>query len=269
MNTGEEEKFLYIDGVEKLMGRYCKILESEQEKKNHAVVIYGDTGCGKKFFCNECMRMAKVQNRDAEDVVIVDMIGEFEGSNFDSEEKLRRILGIIEYEISKKKGYEELRGKEENSEVFKRVLKQWLFETNNVLLIRFPKIEVLEEIEEYFNKLFVNNTILYFVMEKGALVRKCMKSLGRNIQYFECKPLKRGDGELVIKSSYSGAESPVFDLDAIEAFMEDRWIDDRDITIKEFKAICDTACRYAKERNINLIKEKDIGKALMWDFKCV
>ncbi|MDE6203061.1 MAG: hypothetical protein K2G19_06235, partial [Lachnospiraceae bacterium] len=136
-----------------------------------------------------------------------------------------------------------------------------------VLLIRFPKIEVFEEIQEYFNKLFVSNTILYFVMEKGTLVRECMKSLDRDIQYFECKPLKRGDEELVIKSSYSGAESPRFDLDGIKSAMEERWIDDREITIKEFKAICDTACRYAKRKNIDYITEIEIGKALIWDFK--
>lgn len=266
MCTKEGEELLFIDGVEKLRDKYCKILESESDKKNHAVVIYGDTGCGKKYFCKECMKMAERKNKDAEDTIPIDMIGEFKGSNYDSEEKLCKVLEIIEYEISKEKGFKELSGKERYPQLFKRELSKWLEKTNNVLLIRFPKIEVFEEIQKYFSNLFVSNTILYFIMEKGRLVNECVDKLDRNIQYFECKPLKKGDEELIIKKYYSDTESPRFDLKSVISCMEERWSDERETTIKEFKKLCDIAYRYAEEKNIDCIKKKEIYKALIRDF---
>lgn len=261
MRAVDKELFLNIDGVEKLMQEYCRFLDKKASVSSHTVIFYGDTGCGKSFFSKECIKKVKVKYKD---VIEIDMLNNFKTSNYDSEKKLYEVLEIIEYELVSHGAFEELRGKSEKPEVFKRILEKMLKEKNIILLIRFPRIEVFNEIEKYHAYLCNNNTIIYFITEKKTIVNECRNKLEKNIKYFECMRLKQGDGKLVIDNFFSNGDCPKFKVDDVESLMSKRPVDNK-MTIKELKIICDKAYLYAKENNITWITKNVIADALAYN----
>lgn len=258
VSTGDKELFLDIDGVEKLMEEYCNLLEKKASESSHTIIFYGDTGCGKRFFSNECIKKVKEKN---EEVIEIDLLDHFKSSNYASEKKLYTVLEMIEYELISHGAFDDLKGKSENPEMFKRILEKMLKEKNITLLIRFPQIEVFDEIEKYYAYLCNRNTIIYFITEKKTIVSECRKKLERNIKYFECMRLKQGDGKLVIDNCFSKENHPKFEVDDVESLMSKRPINNK-MTIKELKNICDKAYVYAKENNIDCITKSVIMDAL-------
>lgn len=258
MDAKEKGKFLPIDGVEELLKRYYEIFEEGEKGKNHAVIVYGDTGCGKKWFCNECMRIGKERN---EDIIEIDMLKSLKALKYSSEEKLKRVLEIMEYELINGGGFDELRGMSATPHIFMRQLEKMLGQMNKVLLIRLPKIEVFEEIDKYYQCLFIRNTIIYFITEKRDLVKRCREELDTDIRYFECKPLKKGDGKLIIENIFSGQGSPRFQVEDVESYMANR-PPENGVTVKELTRMCTLAFGYAKKKNIKCITKSVIFDAM-------
>lgn len=259
MNTKDKEVFLNIDGVGELMEQYCKVLESEN-RNSHTVIFYGDTGCGKSFFSNECMKKVKEKNENK--VIVIDLLDYLKTSNLESERKLIEVLQLIEYDLVEEGAFNELKGKSVNPELFKKILKKLLKDKNNILLIRFPEIEIWEEIEKYHSCLCNGNTILYFITEKKSIVDECRRKNKKNIQYYQCVHLKEGDGKLLIENIFLKEGYPMFDIEELELLMSKRPSDNK-MTISELMRICEYSYLYAKENSISCITEKEIIEALV------
>lgn len=253
MKIEDKSIFLHIDGVKELMEEYCEFLQETKGSSGHTIVVYGDTGCGKKFFSEECIK--KIKNKN-EDIFIIDLLDNFKASNYSSEEKLKEILGIIEYKLK----FEKLDNVSANPEKFKIILEDMLNNNNKLLLIRFPHIEVFEEIQKYYAYLSNKNTILYFITEKKEIVDECMKKI-EDIRYFQCEHLKEGDGKLVIEKLFSDEEYPKFNVDEIEQVMSAKPLDKK-MTIKELKKLCEYTYSYAKQKGIENITYETITMAL-------
>lgn len=258
MNIDNNELFLNIDGVGELINEYCESLEKEENICGHIILVSGDTGCGKNFFSRECIRKVLEKKKD---VVVIDMLDHFKASNYDSERKLYEVLEIIEYELIAYGAFDELKGKSTKPAMFKRILEKMLKDKKIILLIRFPQIEVFEEIEKFYSFLYNDNTISYFITDSKTIVDECKKKIEGNIKYFECMHLKEGDGKLVVEKIFSGEEYPKFDVNELELLMSNRPLNNR-MTIKELKRICDYSYTYAKENGINNITNGVIALAM-------
>ena len=125
MGTGDKELFLDIDGVEKLMEEYCKLLGKKVNESSHTIIFFGDTGCGKRLLSSECIKKVKEKNKD---VIEIDLLNNFKTSNYGSEKKLYEVLEIIEYELISHGAFDDLKGKSEKPEMFKRILEKMLKE---------------------------------------------------------------------------------------------------------------------------------------------
>ena len=263
MNTKEEDGlsiagkdvFLLIDGLDKLLIEYNEIIESEDDRCNHAVLFYGDTGCGKSMFSSECVK--KVQEK-IPGMIIIDLLEQLKGTNYDSDKKLNTLLEIIEYEITREKNFSDLKEKSKQPELFKRILEKRLKDTKTVLLIRFPKVEIFEEFEKYYSYLGNSNTITYFITDKKELANRCKVEYDKKIKYFECMRLKSGDGKLFIENMFPESEGmPNFDIEDIESLMEIRPSDSK-MTIKQLKNMCEYAYSYAQKNKIDKITKSVI-----------
>ena len=263
MNKENKELFLNIDGVGELMNEYCMMLANSESAQSHTILIHGDTGCGKTFFSEECKKKVIEKNSD---VIEIDLIGIFKSSNYSSKKKLNKVLEIIEYELIEKGTFDKLKGQHDNPEIFQRILKKILMDTNRVLLIRFPEIEVFDEIEKYYAYFCNENTISYFITEKRMIVEECKKKIEKNITYFECKHLKEGDGKLFVENLFSDLESPKFNVDELEQLMSNRPMDNK-MTIKELKKICEYTYSYAQKKGIKDITNGTIALAMAYNSK--
>lgn len=252
-----KEEFLHIDGVEELMKKYCKVLEGENGD-SHTVIFYGDTGCGKRFLSTECMNKAKEKN---DNIFVIDLLDQFKKSNHELRRKIIEVLELIEYELIAQGAFDDLNGKSEKPEMFKRVLEKLLRNKKIILLIRFPLIEIEEEIEKYRSYLCNGNTILYFITEKRSIVDEYRGKNENNIQYYKCDHLKQGDGKLVVENFYSKEGEPRFDIEELESLMSKRPPDNK-MTISELIRICEYAYLYAKENCIDCITKDVIVDAL-------
>lgn len=258
VNTEDKDLFLHIDGVSELMDEYCRFLDEKEGGSKHTVLFYGDTGCGKGFFSNECIRKVKEKNSE---VVVIDLLDNFRASNFGSEKKLNGVLEIIEYDLIAHGAFDELKGKNAKPEMFKWILEKQLKEKKMLLLIRFPQIEVYDEIEKYCEYLDNDNTIIYFISERKAIVDACRKKYEKEIKYFELERLKQGDGKLIIDNIFSKEEFPQFDVNDLESLMSKRPINNK-MTIRELLRVCNYAYAYAKENKIKYITSTIIAEAI-------
>lgn len=258
MQLEHQGLFLNIDGLGKLLADYCDLIESTETIQGHTIVIYGDTGCGKRFFSTKCIEKATTRNKD---IIIIDLYDYFESANYDSDNKLMKLLELIEFDLLDRGAYNELKEKSKSPELFKKILSKILHEKKQLLLIRFPPIEAFEEIRKYRDYLNSPNVISYFITEKESIVEECKVKFENNVAYFECRHLKAGDGKLVIEKLYSCDNSPHFDIEAVEALMSSR-PSNKKMTIKELKVICDGASKYAKENGIEVITIRTIAYAM-------
>ncbi len=253
MYTNDNDIFLYIDGLEELMNEYCGIIENETTKNKHVVLFFGDTGSGKSMFSAECIK--KVKNK-IDKIIIIDLLEHLKASNLGSYEKLVKVLEIIEFELINQGFFLDLKDKSKDPEIVKIALERMLLETGHTLLIRFPKIEVFQELQRYYSYLYNKSAILYFITDTKAIVEDCRRSYDREITYFECMRLKEGDGKLFIEKMFSDKKSPVFKIDDVESLMDKKPRDNK-MTIKELKSLCEHAYIYAKKNNIPIIT-KDV-----------
>ena len=179
MYTNDNDIFLYIDGLGKLMNEYCGIIENETTKNKHAVLFFGDTGSGKSMFSAECIK--KVKSR-IDKIIIIDLLEHLKASNLGSYEKLIKVLEIIEFELINQGLFPDLKDKSKDPEIFKIALERMLLETGHTLLIRFPKIEVFQELQRYYSYLY-KSAILYFITDTKEIVEDCKRIYDREITY--------------------------------------------------------------------------------------
>lgn len=253
--------FLSIDGVEELINDYCKQLDRDDYMSSHIVIFHGDTGCGKTTLSNECIK--KVQEKN-ENISVIDLLDHFKTSNYDSLQKLTSILKMIEYQLIGEGAFGELKDKSSEPEIFKTILKKLLETKGKILLIRFPLIEVYEEIDKYYDFFYNNNTIIYFVTDNKKIVDECKHKLGVKAKYYKCTRLKQGDGELVANNIIQNEKSLEFESNGLEYFMSMRPSDNK-MSIKELLRICDYSCAYAKEKGITKITKDVIVAALAYN----
>lgn len=258
MKTKEKNTFLFIDGFKTLLSEFGKLIQNIDNEDDYVILVHGETGCGKLTFCKKCLSI--IEKEDS--IIKIDLSDELHASNLDSTGKLKSLLQIIEYELIKQPHFGKLEEKYKDPEMFKWILKDLLNQTNSKLLVLFPRVETYADLEKYYYYLNIKNVIPCFITDKQAIVEKCKGTNDLIIKYFECKPLKKGDGQLYIENMFSDKDPPVFDINDIESLMEIK-AHGSEMTISQLIGLCEPAYKYAKLRQIELITKSVILESLV------
>lgn len=258
MKTEEKSAFLLIDGLEMLLKEFAELIQNIDAEDDYAILIHGETGSGKLTFCRQCLSI--VEGKDS--IIKIDLSDELRASSLGSTEKLICLLQIMEYELIKLRSYTKLEGKYRDPEMFKWVLKDLLEQTNSKLLVICPRVETYADLEKYYNYLNIKNVIPCLMTDKRAIVEECKRISKLKIKYFECKPLKKGDGQLYVESMFSDATSPVFDINDIESLIEIR-ASRNQMTISQLISLCVPAYKYAQSKQIEKITKSVILDSLI------
>lgn len=251
VNTKDKVPFLFVDGLEQLLKEYQDILLDGARGRHHKILFYGETGSGKSMFSGRCIEEVE-EKQKSKDVYVIDLIEHLQDTNQSSDDKLINALRIIEKELLRQTGFNDLEGQSLNPEMFKYTLKRILEKINCLILIRFPKIEIFREIEKYHAYLDIENIILYFITDKEDVVSKCRNAYDTQFDYMKCKRVKPGDGKLLIENLFSKDVAPFFVDEEIESLMQIR-AEGYEMTIGELSKMINNAYRYAVKNKIEKI----------------
>lgn len=258
MKTKEKNTFLFIDGFETLLNEFDKLIQNIDNEDDYVILIHGETGSGKLTFCRKCLSIIE----ETDNIIKIDLSDELHASNLDSSGKLKSLLQIIEYELKKQPNFGKLEGSYKDPDMFKWILRDLLDQTHSKLLILFPRVETYADLEKYYYCLNIKNVIPCFMTDDQNIVEQCKGTNNLTIKYFECKSLKKGDGQLYIESVFSGEEFPAFDINDVESLIEVR-TPGSEMTISQLIRLCEPAYRYAKSKQIKLITKGVILDALV------